>query len=221
MFTRDWYLIEEMIVDTGIGCHVCGLCFHYHYCVNFFLYSLKQSIIMQVFVGFLSLPNVLKACYFFLLKVLMWLKNWMVLAAVLPDRLLGFYLKWFHLIWTVPFWVVEVLKCFIISPYHIPVLCLLVLFLAAAGLSKQIPFPRHSFPHAGRPGCGPNIDEGGAVAEAEEDWHLAPTERPPTAHMGVQWQHRQEPASLHIPKAQLSCRTTAGWTWPDSALCDF
>lgn len=223
MFTRDWYLIEEMIVDTGIGCHVCGLRFHYHYCVNFFLYSLKQSIIMQVFVGFLSLLNVSKACYFLFslnCNVTEKLNGFrafaVVLEAVLFDRLLGIYLKWLHHICTVPFGLQKW------SNVSLSVLlCLLILFLTAAGLSKQVPFPRHSFPHAGRTGCGPDVDEGGAVAEAEQDRHLTATERPPTAHMGVQWQHGQEPASLHVPQAQLSCRTTAGWTWPDSAVCDF
>ena len=57
MFTR--YLIEEMIVDGTLEKDVMfvDLMFsmvHYHYCVHFFLYSLKQSIVIEYLSVFFS-----------------------------------------------------------------------------------------------------------------------------------------------------------------------
>lgn len=79
-----------------------------------------------------------------------------------------------------------------------------LLFLTAAGLSEQVSVFRASSCRAGGPGRRPDADEGGAVAEAEQDVELAPTKQLHAAETCVQGEHGQDAATLQVPQAQLS-----------------
>ena len=79
-----------------------------------------------------------------------------------------------------------------------------LLFFTAAGLSKQVSVSGGLSCWADIPGCGPDADEGRAVAKAEQDTDFTSTEQPHTADMCIQGEHRQDATCLQVPQAQLS-----------------
>lgn len=77
----------------------------------------------------------------------------------------------------------------------------LLFFLTAAGLTKQVSLCGHWSCRGDSFGCWPDSDEGVAVAEAEQDGHLVSTKQPHAADVCIKGKNRQDAASLQVPKA--------------------
>lgn len=79
-----------------------------------------------------------------------------------------------------------------------------LLFLTAAGLSKQVSVCGGWSFRADSPECGPDADEGRAVAEAEQNASLASMKWHHAAYVSVHGEYGQDGTRLEVPQAQLS-----------------